>query len=609
MPKTLKGKISFIYFCLVILIGVVGATSFLNLFRLSKSIDGLMTNNYKSISAASNMLEAIERQDSAMLIYINVDRQKGIDLFLGNNNSFLKWYTIVSNNITELGEKDIIEKVNDYYLKYAKLFSELQEIRNVQGTEKSVLYYNSTIMPDFIKLKKELKDLTALNEKAMFESKDKATQDANQSIYIIFSLTSLAIIGGFLLSRFFTNRFLKPIYSLISAIREIKAGNMNRQAEVIGKDEIAELTIEFNHMTQRLQQYEQSALGTLMSEKNKSLAIVKSISDPLIVLDTNLRVVLINTACESFFDVKEEKALNRHFLEGIRNGELFDFISGAVDSKDETLHKIIHLKSGDEDYYFNVVVTGIKNRDTSLDGLVILLQNVTQLKQLEKIRTDFIATISHEFKTPLTSIMMGTNLLLKEGMGTINDGQKDVINAIEEDGVRLTALVNDLLELTRIESGNAIYKFESCSIDGIIDTSIKQFYHQAEQREINLYCEYDEDLPRVRADYEKITWVLNNLISNALKYTNSGDEISVTALKKNGRMYITVKDNGVGIPEEYIAKIFDKFVQVKDGDFEVRGTGLGLAVVKQIIEAHGGQIWCESKLDSGSSFTFNLSLE
>lgn len=608
MLKTLKGKISFIYLCLVILIGIVGAMSFFNLFRLSQSIDGLMTQNYKSINAVTNTMEAIERQDSAVLIYMNIDRQKGIDLFSENNASFLQWYSVEQGNITEQGEQEIVDNIKTYYMEYTKLFSNLQEIRNSQDEAASVAFYDKVMMPDFLRLKQELKSLITLNEKAMFLGRDRATQNASQSTAFILGLTALAIVGGFLLSRYFANRFLKPIYALNDAIHEIKAGNMNKQAEVVGQDEIAVLTREFNQMTQRLQVYEQSAMGTLLSEKNKSLAIVKSISDPLIVMDTNFRVVLLNDASEHFFNVKEEKAVNRHFLESIRNGELFDFISSAVDAREESVHQIIHLQSEGEDFFFKVVITAIKSGDDGLGGMAVLLQNVTQLKQLEQIRTDFIATISHEFKTPLTSIMMGSNLLMKEGMGLMNEEQRSILQAIQEDGERLAALVNDLLELSKIESGKAIYHFEACSVDGIIHTSIKQFLQQASQREIVLQEECEDDLPRVRADYEKVTWVLNNLISNALNHTNSGDMITVSASVLDGKMQVSVKDTGVGIPGEYVDRIFDKFVQVRDEDFEVRGTGLGLAVVKQIIEAHDGQIRCESKLDAGSNFIFTLNL-
>ena len=608
MLKTLKGKISLIYFCLVITIAIVGAASAINLYKLSKAIDGLLTDNYKSIGAINNMLEAIERQDSAVLIYINVDRQKGIDLFSDNSSTFLKWYNVEYNNITERGEKDNVEKINNSYTEYLKLFSELQEIRGNQSTIKSADFYNSAVLPEFSIIKKALKELISLNEKAMFNSKEQATKNAKQSMYIILVMTFFAMTGGFLASRYFINRFFKPVYSLTETVKSIKAGDLKREADIISHDEIGELAQEFNNMTKRLQQYEQSTLGKLLSEKNKSLAIVKSIADPLIALDTNYRIVLLNNACEKFFGIDEEKVTNRHFLEAIKNGELFDFISNTLEAMEDTKQRIVLLESEHEEYYFNIIVTAIKDHDTNLTGLIIVFQNVTQLKQLEKIRTDFIATISHEFKTPLTSIMMGANLMLNKGMGDLNAEQRDVVNAIQEDGERLSSLVSNLLELIKIESGKAMYEFEPCPVDSIIENSIRQFYQQAEQKEISLYYECEDDLPRVKADYEKITWVLNNLISNALKYTNAGDEICVSASVKDDKMLVKVKDTGAGIPEEYLDRIFDKFVQVKGGDLEIRGTGLGLAVVREIIETHGGRIWCESKLDSGSSFTFSLNL-
>jgi signal transduction histidine kinase len=298
--------------------------------------------------------------------------------------------------------------------------------------------------------------------------------------------------------------------------------------------------------------------------------------------------------------------MDKHFLEGIIDKEIFEFIASTYHSKNETRQKIFSISSNQEDYYFNVIVSTVKDNDAKLSGIVIFFQNVTQLKELEKIRTDFIATISHEFKTPLTSIMMGTDMLMGEGMGLLNADQKQFITAIREDGDSLTKLVNDLLELTRIESGKAVYKFEKYAIDDIIICAMKPFFHLAAQNDVRMYYHCEDALPLVIADFGKITWVLNNLISNALKYTAKGDTISIKTTAGTDKVYVTVKDTGTGIPEEYLEKIFEKFVQVKDGDFELRGTGLGLAVVKEIIKAHAGDIWCESKLDVGSSFTFTL---
>lgn len=606
MIKTLKGKVSAIYLSLVLLIAIVGTTASVNLFHLSRSIDGLMIANYKSIDAAAKMLEAIDRQENAVLFYINIDTGKGKNLFTGNNDEFLKWYNVDANNITEKGELEVINKIQISYNNYVQLFLDLQEVLSQQGPLQANEFYNTKIISNFNEIKDQLKQLSLLNEKAMFRSKDLATQSATSSMYLVLGISAFAMMVGFAASRFFTNRFLTPITQLTQTMKLIKAGDLNQQAQIKTKDEIGGLSEEFNNMTIRLQQYEKSTLGKLLAEKNKSLAIVKSISDPLIVLDPDYRILLMNDAFETIFGVSEEALTNKHFLEGIRNGEIFSFISGASKSEAETHQKIFLINTDQENYYFNISVTAIKDNNASISGMIAIFQNVTQLKELEKIRTDFIATISHEFKTPLTSIMMGTDLLMDEGMGQLNEEQKQFIKAIREDNDRLVKLVNDLLELTRIESGRAVFKIQEYAIDDIIEFAVKPFYQLAEQQDKNLYFNCEEDLRHVLADFEKITWVLNNLISNALKYTNAGDEISINAVEKENMIYVTVKDTGVGIPSEYTSKIFDKFVQVKDADFEVRGTGLGLAVVKEIVEAHHGKIWCESELDAGSSFTFTL---
>jgi PAS domain S-box-containing protein len=607
MVKTLKGKITLVYICLVIMIAVIGSASVLNLYRLSKSIDGLMVDNYKSISAISYMLEAFERQDSAALIYINVDIEKGIALFTQNSNEFIKSFMTESNNITEPGEKELLDDVNKEYVAYSMLFSELQEIRNSEGANKAAYFYDTEMMPEFVKIKSELRKLIHLNEIGMFTAKDDATKSTHESMYVILMLSTLAVIGGLIVSIHFTNRFMRPLDTLTKTVKSVKAGNLNQQINIVTKDEIGDLSIEFNKMTKRLHQYDQSALGKLMTEKNKSLAIVKSIPDPLIVLDTAYRILLLNDTCEAFFSIEEEKMLKKHFLEAIRNEEIFEIISNVFEDKVEMNDKIIRIEHKEE-FYFNVIVTVIKSLESKVTGLIILLKDVTQLKQLEKARTDFVSTISHEFKTPLTSIMMGTSMVLDGSMGALNEEQQDVLNTIKEDGERLTKLVNDLLELSRIESGSSVFNMEAYPIDTIIDNSVKQFAIPAAHNSVDINTRVEENMPMVIADYEKITWVFNNLISNALKYTAPGDEIQISAFVKNEWMHVSVTDTGIGIPEEFQEKIFDKYVQVKEQDLEARGTGLGLAVVKEIINTHGGEIWCESKLDTGSTFTFTLPL-
>ncbi len=606
--NTLKSKVTLVNICLIIAIAIIGIISVYNLYNLSNSIDRLLTNNYKSINASNAMIEAIENQNASEFDYISIKKQDGLDSFYKNSDSFHKYFNIEQGNITEPGEKKIVENIENNYLDYLKLFSEVQEIRNSKGLPASVSYYNEHILPSYRSIVSELKDLSSLNEKAMFKNKNSVLHKSHYYMYLILIISSICVILGLLLSTFFINRFLHPVYELTETIKSIKEGHLEKKAIVAANSEIGILAEEFNKMTERLSEYDQSTAGKLLTEKNKFSAIVKSLADPLIVLNTEKEIVLMNDACQDFFNLKEEDVLNKSFLEVIKNADLHSQISNIFLTNTENVSKIAYFHSDNKDYYFNVIVTLIKDNTSSINGIIVLFQNVTHLKQLEKVKAEFISTISHEFKTPLTSIMMGTSLIEDENIGMLNDQQQQIIATIKEDGERLSELVTNLLQLSRIEWSKSLFSMRTCSILGIIEQAVKGFYDIATNKDVAIYLDIDEKSPKIYADPEKITWVINNLISNSLKYTNAGDEILITASAKHGKMIITVKDTGVGIPEQYLEKIFDRFVQVKGYDFEVRGTGLGLTIAKEIVQVHGGEIWCESQMDVGSSFTFTLPL-
>lgn len=610
MFNTLKGRITLICTYLACLIVVVGLISVFNLYRLSKGIDGLMIDNYKSINALNHMLENTEHQNNAIMLYLNDEKKLGINAFAESRIEFLKWYTIEANNITELGEKEKVVIIDGLYKEFLKSFSTIQELMNAEGHDEAILYFSKDTTIIFDRLKGELKALIQLNEEVMFDNKNRVTQSAIKSMYLVLVLLTAASLGGLAVAIILRNKLLKPIYELKNSIQLVKAGHLNQYAAITTKDEIGELASEFNNMTKRLQQYEQSTIGELMLEKNKSMVIVKNISDPLIVMDKNYRIVLLNNAFEGFFEITEKQAVGKHFLETIRNGELFDLISSqAIDLDKENTQKIVYIPKGGSDYYFNIIVTPVKDMETAINGFVVLFQNVTALKELEKIKADFISTVSHEFKTPLTSIMMGTSLMLDEGLGRINMKQKHLLETICEDVNGLAALVNNLLKLAELESGESVFRTEVCSINKIIKKSLKLFQEQAERKEIELNFDEKNDLPHVKTDFEKTVWVINNLLSNAVKYTKEYGKINISAYVEYSKMCVVVSDSGIGIPLEYREKIFEKFVRVESSNMEYSGTGLGLAIAKEIVEANGGDIWCESKLGEGSTFIFTLPLD
>jgi PAS domain S-box-containing protein len=603
MLKTLRGKFTLVYVGLALIAALVGATGLWNLYRLEKSVNNLMTKNYDSIDAVSHMMEAVERQDSGMLVLMDIDRQSGIDTFVNYNRIFLSNFDFEKGNITENGEAEAVDMLQKDYSDYSKMIFTLQDKLSESDTAAHT-YYSDTVEPLFIKIKADCWDIININRDAMFAGKQATTDSARQSMLTLLVLSLAAIVLGYVISRYFILRFLRPLRDLSESIARVREGDLYQQVSIRANDETGKLAREFNEMTVRLRDYEQSSVGTLMAEKNKSLAIVRSISDPLIVLDANWRILLVNDAFAEFFGLDGSEAAGRHFLEAVHDGELFQCIESLAGGG-ERRGKIVRLRR-DGEHYFNLIATKINAPDAMGSGMIVAFQNVTGLKELERVRTDFIATISHEFKTPLTSILMAASMLREGGMGGLNPEQTETAQAIGEEGERLLALVNDLLELMKMESGREAYKMEPCGVDAIVEASLHGFAEIARARGIDLVDNLGPCLPNVLADAEKIRWVMNNLIGNALKYTGAGDSVTVTASHDDDFVYISVRDTGAGIPPEYLDGIFGNFAPAGGTDIEVSGTGLGLSLSREIVRAHSGSIKAESELGEGSVFTFSL---
>ena len=607
MMKTLKGKISLVYIGLVLLIAFVGIGSALSTVFLRRSVDGLIAENYISISAMENARKALNAQNVALLDYLEAGDESGISSFTSQNTLFEKAYSREKANVTETDEKVIVESIERDYAEWTResgVF--LSRYGNGQRAA-AADYYRATMKPQAQKINSELDKITEINQDAMLAKKNAASANARNSLYMILLVSFVAVTGGFLISGYFVNRFLQPVHLLTENISQVSSGKLGKRLEVKTGDELEKLVAEFNGMIERLATYEQSTMGTLMDEKNKSVSIVRSIPDPLIVLDSNFRIVMTNRACETQFRFDGDKAIGKHFLEAIRDGALFDFITDGVKSSQTVSEKVFSV-DGEEKSYFNVTVTPIGGGGSSARGCIILMQNVTGFKELERVKTDFVATVSHEFKTPLTSIIMGASMLEGGNLGVLNSRQKGVVDAMIEDGERLSGFVTELLEISRLESGKAVYSFEPCSAEAIAQASVRQFMDTAQRKDVKITNNIDENLPLVYADFERVTWVFNNLINNALKYTRPGDFITVDARPEGKFMEISVKDTGDGIPSEYLSRIFEKFVQVKGQSTDAHGAGIGLSVAKEIVTAHGGTITVESELDAGSTFRFTLPL-
>ncbi len=610
---SLKIKIFGVITIIIAALLISSIWSIYNFLNLEKSIDEIMQANYQSIVAAQNMSIAIERQDSAELGYMFEPSDTLINDFRMNEEEFLKWLSRAEDNITEEGESEVLDNINNYYVDYLNKFSGLIQFTNVSDSQSLRNFYYNEILPLFEAVKSYCRDLTALNQNAMLSLKEKAESRARRATYSTLAVSLSVVIFGFFITFYLTGKIINPLRVLVKKIKKISEGDYSQRLSTAGDYETAELANEFNSMAEKLNSYKLMNIDKITKEKQKAEAIVESISDGVIVTDDENKIILLNRAAEKIFNIREADALDKHFLEVINMKEVFEIID-KVQSKpdsDESM-KFTEISIGkDKDAkYYRINITPIKGEDKNNIGVVTLLQDITKLKEIDNMKSDFISNVSHEFRTPLTSITMATGLMLEGIPGKVNKKQRELLNAISEDSNRLINLVNDLLDLSKIESGIVKMDIRPQDIYKIVKSSVKQFVLQLKSKKISLRVEKKKNLPNVMVDFNKIVWVMTNLIGNAIRYVPSDGSglIEVKFKKIPAKLLVSVSDNGKGISESYQKIIFNKFIQVK-GEGQKSGVGLGLSISKEILNAHGGDIWVKSELNKGSTFYFTLKIK
>lgn len=606
MTKTFKGKLTLLYMTLVLTIAVLAICSVVNIYNLKNSINTVMINNYISINVSDNMSRIVEEQN--LIAYSNIYDKNSNSEFLNLKQEFYKFYKIELDHISEKGERDLVMQLGKLYEQYIDKFEYIHNNKDKLNSNEAIKYYNNEIVPILKTIRQRLNELISVNEKSMVNTEKKISQYAEDSVYILIFISSIVIVASLLISRKYLNKVVQPILELTTTIKKVRAGDLNQQAKILSDDEIGILAKEFNNMTRRLSEFEKSALGQIIEEKNKNETIIQNSTTPLVMLDRNYKITLVNTAFKKFLNLDERRVNGKDISEIILNEEALNHINEAcknISDKCNSIEKTIEFNFDDDSLFFNIIVTGIRDRvnEEYIKNYIVLFQNVTEFKIIEKMKSDFVSAISHEFKTPLTSLMIGASLLKDESLGEINDKQKDIIETFDEDIEKLSTLVMDILRLTKLEGGKELYKCDEISVRNLILTSVQEFYNMAEDKNIEINYEIQKDIPNINGDFEKLLWALNNLISNAIKYTFENGMVNIRAYKSNYKVYISIKDNGIGIPEEYLYKIFDKFTRVSS---DTKGTGLGLYIVKQIVENNKGQVWCESIIGQGSEFIIAL---
>ena len=588
--------------------GVVVVWAIANLISLGKATDAILSENYRSILAAENMVDALERQDSGILIMFMGDFEKGITQFRENEAIFFQWLARAKDNITIKGETELVQSIVEGYSEYRNKFTSLTDLRG--NTEASLPSdrYQKMVYPLFAKVREACIALRNLNEETMYAASVRAGGVARRAIWSTGFVAASALIVALIFSLLLAERIVRPIRGFMEASRRISAGDYAVQVPVETGDELGRLADEFNRMAQQLGRYHELNIEQIISEKTKGEAILSSIEDGLVVFDTKLKVTGINPAARQIFNLEFTESLTLQCTDILQDPRFCERIHQTVETGSQPNvpdeQRFITLAEGEGARHYLYSITVIRGRDRNLSGIVLLLKDVTRLKEVERLKSEFVMAASHELRTPLTSLSMSVDLLMEHVVHGFSAKDKDLLQAAHEEVHRMKALVNDLLDLSKIEAGRIELAFESVPVSTLFDHVERVFKNQMDMKEVSFASEIKADIPKIRADANKITWVLTNLVSNALRYVRKGGHIGLLACRIGPHVHLSVQDDGPGIPPEYQSRIFQKFVQVKDR--EPGGTGLGLAICKEIVRAHGGAIWVESSAGKGSTFTFTL---
>jgi NtrC-family two-component system sensor histidine kinase KinB len=604
---SLRFKVGFGYVVLVTINLAASAWAIYNFGKLTNSLNSILSENFPNILAAEKMASTIEQHESALSSFMNQDINNGKIKLTQAKDDFFQWFQIANENRSLPDVGPVLDNIRLTYQGYLINIDSLTNFVQHREFDEAKAYYANIVRPFSQRLSDNCFWLIEINQNEMQKVARQTKTTTDEAIITVLFASFLAAGLSIMTMLQFTKRIIQPAEQLTQTVNKIGRGRLDLKIDIQTNDEIGELSREFNKMTERLRRYEEMNIDQIVSEKQKSETIVENISDAIIVCDADDRIILLNRSAEELLNIREANVLDKPIHEIMNEVRILSFIKSPQDAAGSRSPYVQFHHNGRQ-IYLRPRISEIRSSSGARRGVVLVLQDVTQFKELDKMKSDFMAAVSHEFRTPLTSINMSIDILRQQLVGPVTSAQQELLEASKQDCERLTKLVLDLLQLSRLESGKIVFREELLDIKRIIEASCRSFDLPFKEKNIVLRYSIDDQLPKFLGDEQQFSWVISNLVSNALRYTPSGGSVDIRAhASREGYLLVQVADTGRGISPEYIDKIFDKFVQVRQTFDATPGSiGLGLAIVKEIIEMYGGKIWVESIVGCGSTFSFEI---
>jgi len=589
---------------LLAIVAIIGVLTIAQIRHLGEAIDVILRENYRSVLACQEMKESLERIDSGVLFTFLGAEAEGRRLIDASMQQFSKALETEMSNVTLAGEGERAHRLRELYYDYTRLVPIITDTSRPLEARRTE--YFSNLLPLFGQIKGIAQEILEMNQTNMSEANDVARSRADSAqrrmTIAILACAGVAILFSVLIQRW----ILDPIRRLTESADEIRSGNLELVLETDSRDEIGQLSEAFNAMAEGLRHIRRSERRDLMRTRKATSEVFKALPAAIAVLDLEERVEVSTEPAEKFFGLKP----------GVRVRDLgYEWLASMVRRAHDEGRVVenagrdagIQVFRDNREYFFapTVVPIAAESSRDEISGTAVILKDVTQVREQQELKRSAVTTVSHQLRNPLTSIRMSIHLLLEGTIGPLNEKQTELLLAARDESERLTSIVEELLDLDRMESGKTLLDIERLSPHALVQDSLEPMLAESRDKGIAVVNTVPDNLPEVLGDAKRLQHVLANLLSNALKFTSPGGTISINAEADLGQVCFTVTDTGTGIPPEHVSRVFDPFYRVP-GQGEPAGVGLGLAIVREIVKAHGGSVGLRSEPGKGSAFWFTL---
>ncbi len=605
---TIKNKITLgfgLLFLIILLLGVAGI-AFIN--HLANKSKGTIVDNYHSVSYTVSMIEKLDELHRFNSKHLSSATPDSVELnkFKKANSEFEKLLALESQNITESGEAGLVASLQEKYRDYLSESSE-PEGKSLKGDQKRRILDSLKI-----EVNNSILQIYKLNMNAILEKNDNLVSTANDlTVYKSLAvLLSVIVSLGFII--YFPKQIVEPFRLLTQKMQLIIQGKYHHRLENASKDEIGVLTAAFNNMAEKLESYDAQHYDEIIFEKKRMESLVESLEDAVFLIDENRYLALINKKFLMLTGLRRDEVISRKIDDIASRSDLLRQILNNIPiskKENEVDQNPLRIVLDDDEYFFKMETDEILTYSAFLKkeifiGTMVMLKDVTQFQKRDAAKTNLLATVSHELKTPLSSINLCLKMLNDERTGELNHEQKELVVSLRNQSNRLSRVIKELLEFSQIETGNIRLNIGVIDPANVLEMSVVALMMPISEKEIEIVTEIEDDLPGVSGDIEKSVFVFVNLLNNAIRYSPKGGAVVLSVRRLDGFVEFSVKDFGPGIPHKEQEKLFKRFARINPKDKS--GWGLGLVIAKDFVQAQGGEIFVHSEAGKGSCFSFTL---